>query len=82
MRKKKKPQYMLHSFGKLHSITDHKFSMPTGHLQFKATRIRKSMVVITLAADDLKIITNLYNRITLGHSSLLSPFLQGLLDVL
>ena len=51
---------MLFTFGKLHSVTNTKFSMPTGHLTFKAARLRRSMVVVTLAADDLKIITHLY----------------------
>lgn len=51
---------MLFTFGKLHSVTNKKFSMPTGHLTFKAARIRKSMIVITLAADNLKIITHVY----------------------
>lgn len=57
---RQRAQYMLFTFGKLHSVTNTKFSMPTGHLTFKAARIRKSMIVITLAADNLKIITHVY----------------------
>ena len=54
----KRPQYMLFTYGQLHSVTNTKFSMPTGHITFKASRKRKSLVVITLAADDLKVITH------------------------
>ena len=59
----KRPQYMLSSYGKLYSITNSKFSLPTGHITFKANRHQKSLLVITLAADDLKIITHLYDVI-------------------
>ena len=56
----KRPLYMLHTYGQLHSITNTKFSLPTGHITFKANRKRRSLVVITLAADDLKIVTSKY----------------------
>ena len=83
IREGKRPQYMLFTYGKLHSVTNTKFSMPTGHITFTATRMRKSMVVVTLAADDLKIITHLYASLS---PSLLFPFLSlpfsGLLLVL
>ena len=49
---------MIFTYGKLYSITNKKFSRPTGHISFVANKPQKSLVVITLAADDLKIVTH------------------------
>ena len=55
---------MLFTYGKLHSITKSKFSWSTGFLRFKANRPKKSLVVVNLAADDLKVVTNMYDIIS------------------
>ena len=55
---------MLKGFGKLHSVTKRHFSLPTGHVTFIADRPQKSLVVVSLAADNLKIITHKWDIIT------------------
>ena len=69
MKEGKRPQYMMFTYGQLHSITTTKFSLPTGHITFKANRKRKSLIVVTLAADDLKIITHKYGVCNVNGSS-------------
>ena len=53
---------MLSSFGKVFSVNNQDFSLPTGHVTFIADSIRTSLITVTLAADDLKIVTQKYSK--------------------
>lgn len=64
MKRGRAPRNMLFTYGKLHSVTTSRFSWPTGFLRFIADRPRKSLVVLNLAADDLKIVTHKYVLMT------------------
>ena len=54
---RKKGEYMLHNFGKVHSVP-HTRGLVNYQLNFLADRPTKSLIMISMVADDLKVIVH------------------------